>query len=277
MFFQSAVTQASGSDTLPISEFNCEDLTSHVQTLKESTRSKKEKFSCILNLLKSALTEELETPQRLAEINGMNSIRNVVEDKISDVVNQTLQENETENTNSGDRELYDKLLSKATRDITKNTPNIEVPTMIPIFKPRPVIRNDFENINSVRLRSIPVAPDIVHANSNPINIASKFSIPCQRAADVLDMSVALPREVTMKKHEETMQPNVKPNPLVPTSLVANQTPTTVSIHCADSDESLAIMFKPKAISLTQLYGNLLKKITITVLVPYHLSKVGTDQ
>lgn len=260
--FQNVFVQASSES--PISAFNCEELNSHVQNLKESTRSKKDKFCCILNILKSALSEELGNPE------FQETIKDVLENKVTDDSNKVILEKENQSEKTClENELVVKTTEDQRKDCISNTNNLEVPSMVPIFKPRPVMRNKF---NPAHPRSIPVTSTI-QANPNPNHNNPKFTIPCQKAADVLDMSkVSLPIEVTKNSYYE--QPKLEPNTLPQSSISANQAPTTVFVHSADLDEPVSIMFKPKAISLFQLYGNLLKKITITVLVPYHMSKMG---
>lgn len=185
--------------------------------------------------------------------------------------------------NYAKKTLYQLVKSVAVEEIKKycinNTNNLEVSTVIPIRKPRPAMRNDF---NPAHSSSVPVR-QVVHASSSPLTNA-KFTIPCQRAADVLEMSIK-PREVSENKLEKIGQSKLElstPNPSsipinhapIISSISANQVPTTVFVHNDESEEHVSILFKPKAISLIQLYGNLLKKITITVLVPYHMSQMG---
>lgn len=230
--------------------------------------------------MKSALSDVLDNSQ--CQVEEVTHMRNVLEDNPNEINSQAIPEKETEleNRTGVERALFDNSVAKTTqakiKDCTNDTKHLEIPTMIPIFKARPVMRNDFTDSFNPACRKTnppptPIISKAVYAHSNPIYNAQKFTIPCQKAADVLDMSnVALPSEIP----KEHVQPNVQPISPIQRSILSNQSPNTVSIHCADLDESVAMLFKPKAISLIQLYGNLLKKITITVLVPYHMSKMG---
>ncbi|XP_013191435.1 uncharacterized protein LOC106135627 [Amyelois transitella] len=151
------------------------------------------------------------------------------------------------------------------------------PTMIPIFRPnqnlaRNQITKDLIDTTSVTQNPIitqetpvpkenPVTPKDIKPNLNPKPNAVPFSIPCHRASDVLD-------DVNVK------HANLDPMPKDRSSI--SQEPNQVERpEKLETDESVAVIFKPKNISLLNVYGDMLKKITLTVLVPYHISKLGT--
>ncbi|XP_031770326.2 uncharacterized protein LOC116413751 [Galleria mellonella] len=100
---------------------------------------------------------------------------------------------------------------------------------------------------------------------------STFYIPCQKASDVLNdapassISCASLTEANVESVIKDLSANFQKQHL-DEKVASLKTP----------NNSVAILFKTKEISLLKLYGDLLKKITITVLVPYHISKLGQE-
>ncbi|XP_022834901.1 uncharacterized protein LOC111362461 [Spodoptera litura] len=143
-------------------------------------------------------------------------------------------------------------------------PETETPNLIPIFRSK-------ENINS--LNSLKLS-DSRQAEIIPTSNFPAFTIPCQKASDILAETATfpLPNDVLCNNPSGNLKAMAKNTKLNLDNLpFENIVPN--SITCVDSEDSLAVLFKPKAISLMQVYGNLLKKITITVLVPYYVSKL----
>lgn len=313
----------SGVSVLP-AKSNWDEFTASHQTFKESTKAKRDKFSCILNLLKNALAEELQNTYYLTEDaaqDNVSSVNRVIEQQSLDNNENQLERPimRDENESNADQEV----VMKTTSDFTNlgNEQNIiELPNMIPIFKPRPRPKSELKqnvDFNSTPTRQVPtskavafvpekiiqtvmspilgqtqsnqkrakssapiinarqiqksravsfVPEKIIQTNMSPIPNHALFNIPCHRAADVLDMSVLVPKEAPLR--------NTNVDPIARTAKPNFPSQITAPIDCADEDGTVAMLFKPKNISLEQVYGNLLKKITITVLVPYHISKLG---
>lgn len=96
-----------------------------------------------------------------------------------------------------------------------------------------------------------------------------FNIPYQRVSDILDESTfVIPESMYCDNSNWKSDTPVKQQIINPTDAMKS------AITCSESDETVAMLFKPKTISLMQVCDNLLKKITVTVLVPYHVSKIG---
>ncbi|CAG9784768.1 unnamed protein product [Diatraea saccharalis] len=95
---------------------------------------------------------------------------------------------------------------------------------------------------------------------------TKFNIPCHKAADILDDLVPYNPAVHQNSQSKLIPKFESTKPKLGRKFIETEKGTI-------EDESLAIIFKPKNISLLKLYGDVLKKITLTVLVPYHISKL----
>uniref|UniRef100_A0A2H1W2T4 SFRICE_020046 n=1 Tax=Spodoptera frugiperda TaxID=7108 RepID=A0A2H1W2T4_SPOFR len=144
-------------------------------------------------------------------------------------------------------------------------PETETPNLIPIFRSQ-------ENTNNVNTLK---QSNSRQAEMNPVSNFPAFTIPCQRASDILAETATfpLPKDVLCDNPSANLKAIAKNTKLNLDNLpFKNIVPD--SITCVDSEDSLAVLFKPKAISLMQVYGNLLKKITITVLVPYYICDDG---
>ncbi|KAG6447211.1 hypothetical protein O3G_MSEX004879 [Manduca sexta] len=114
-----------------------------------------------------------------------------------------------------------------------------------------------------RNRNVPMKNKRNHLKKAP------FSIPCVKASDILDESLHVTKDPYFKN-----KPRIDMNSIVQDiqSTIENPVSNYISI-CSEPDHTVAMLFKPKTISLMQAYGNLLKKITVTVLVPFHVSKL----
>ncbi|RVE53633.1 hypothetical protein evm_001774 [Chilo suppressalis] len=107
-------------------------------------------------------------------------------------------------------------------------------------------------------KNVVVPREIQQTNHVP---NARFNIPCHKAADVLND--------LLEYNPSTTQQHIEPKSKhLPEDSKANM-PCDVIESGKEKleDESLAIVFKPKNISLLKLYGDVLKKITLTVLVP----------
>lgn len=277
---------------------NWEEPTASNQALKEAANSKRVKLSCVLNLLKDALAEEFQISQLLKESavqdKLMTSMKNIIEDKHTLVNTENQLERpslRSEKESNSENAVYQNVMMKMQSALSNNeyaSNDIEMPTMIPIFRqrsqamPRKELNHTLGELSSTsktsakpqisKSKAVSFLPEkLIQTNLNPIPGTSVFSIPCQRAADVLDMNIA-PKEAVCKNVQVNSKLYPIANEIIPS--IPNQLPAPVTISCADEDDTIAMLFKPKNISLQQIHGNLMKKVTITVLVPYHMSKLG---
>ncbi|XP_059062437.1 putative uncharacterized protein DDB_G0282133 [Achroia grisella] len=119
--------------------------------------------------------------------------------------------------------------------------------------------------------NIPKHNENTNANPNSNPKVATFNIPCHTASDVLnDVPVnSVPCASLTEANVDSVIKEISDN------IQAQHLDEKVA-NLKNPDNSVAILFKTKDISLLKLYGDLLKKITITVLVPYHISKLGQD-
>ncbi|XP_053621219.1 uncharacterized protein LOC128681390 [Plodia interpunctella] len=282
-----------------------------VETNKTNGKTNIEVTKEDFNTTKVLFAEEIVSPIRLADKdskdekllsiglagNGSKEKENATEIKIKDF--KSKQNNTEPKKGVKLQELLKPLLEKSKVNTTEVHPkSYEIPpTMIPIFRPNP---NLTKNQAKDNVETILIAPQTTVSSAKEVSQfkqdlikhdiiesrevkqkdakqynnfyyqsnAAPFNIPCHRASDILD-EVPTKTEVgnpaqsnfeTSEKHESTV------------SHEANQVERPEKL---ETDESVAIIFKPKNISLLNVYGDMLKKITLTVLVPYHMSKLGT--
>ncbi|KAF9805608.1 hypothetical protein SFRURICE_020993, partial [Spodoptera frugiperda] len=122
-------------------------------------------------------------------------------------------------------------------------PETETPNLIPIFRSQ-------ENTNNVNTLK---QSNSRQAEMNPVSNFPAFTIPCQRASDILAETATfpLPKDVLCDNPSANLKAIAKNTKLNLDNLpFKNIVPD--SITCVDSEDSLAVLFKPKAISLMQI-------------------------
>ncbi|XP_035455731.2 uncharacterized protein LOC118279978 [Spodoptera frugiperda] len=292
----------------PTTASKWEQLIPALQLIKANTKIKRERLHNVMHLIKLILAEEMENKEE-SEINYDGDIEkeetvNVIDEReekeddpfsipiidyesivderlrgikeIIDDRNYMLNENEIEcrqdendmnkNRTADISNIVNKISSALNKLKEQNRPQpeIETPNLIPIFRSQEITNN----VNSLK------QSNSRQAEMNPISNFPAFTIPCQRASDILAETATfpLPKDVLCDNPTTNLKAIAKNTKLNLDNLpFKNIVPD--SITCVDAEDSLAVLFKPKAISLMQVYGNLLKKITITVLVPYYVSKL----
>lgn len=285
-----------------------EQLIPALQLIKANTKIKRERLHNVMHLIKLILAEEMENKEESAidcdeDIDKEETV-NVIDDReekeevpfsipiidyesivderlrgikeIIDDRNYMLNENEIEckqdendmnkNRTADISNIVNKISSALNKLKEQNRPQpeAETPNLIPIFRSQ----ENTNNVNSLK------QSNSRQAEMNHVSNFPAFTIPCQRASDILAETATfpLPKDVLCDNPSANLKAIAKNTKLNLDNLpFKNIVPD--SITCVDSEDSLAVLFKPKAISLMQVYGNLLKKITITVLVPYYVSKL----
>ncbi|KAH9644345.1 hypothetical protein HF086_003130 [Spodoptera exigua] len=297
---QNPVTTTSSPSTIS----KWEQLIPALQLLKGNTKIKKDKLHNVIKLIKQVLSEEMENKEdstivydEATDTEVIDNVEerekddplsipiidfeNIVDDRLKDIKeiiddrNYMLDEpkyvckkdvGEEKNKTADVSNVLNKISTALNKLKEQNHPEpvMETPNLIPIFRSK----ENPNNLNSLQ-----------HSNSrqsemNPISNFPAFTIPCQKASDILAETATfpLPKDVLCDDPSVNLKAMAKKTKLNLDNLpFQNIVPDSVS--CVDSDDSLAVLFKPKSISLMQVYGNLLKKITITVLVPYYVSKL----
>nr|BAS21456.1 uncharacterized protein [Bombyx mori] len=107
------------------------------------------------------------------------------------------------------------------------------------------------------------------------NKTHPLQIPCQSVSDILDDAYVLRKQSQSNQQAlgNRIESYKQSNTLTQETNGDAVPVPKLKISCTESDDAISIVFKPKTISLMQVYGNLLKKITVTALVPYHVSKL----
>ncbi|CAB3241665.1 unnamed protein product [Arctia plantaginis] len=148
------------------------------------------------------------------------------------------------------------------------------PTVMGMFRTKNTCQNKLNPPLYEALDPSP-KPQLNQAGINTVSQATRFTIPCQRASDILKetSSFVVPKAAYCNLPKNTNLNSRSKNPKsnsdnLPFTLVPNY------FSCVEEDDSFAVLFRPKKISMMQVYGNLLKKIATTVLVPYHVSKLS---
>ncbi|KAF9420639.1 hypothetical protein HW555_003186 [Spodoptera exigua] len=297
---QNPVTTTSSPSTIS----KWEQLIPALQLLKGNTKIKKDKLHNVIKLIKQVLSEEMENKEdstivydEATDTEVIDNVEerekddplsipiidfeNIVDDRLKDIKeiiddrNYMLVEpkyvckkdvDEEKNKTADVSNVLNKISTALNRLKEQNHPEpvMETPNLIPIFRSK----ENSNNLNSLQ-----------HSNSrqsemNSISNFPAFTIPCQKASDILAETATfpLPKDVLCDDPSVNLKAMAKKTKLNLDNLpFKNIVPDSIS--CVDSDDSLAVLFKPKSISLMQVYGNLLKKITITVLVPYYVSKL----
>lgn len=292
----------------PTTASKWEQLIPALQLIKANTKIKRERLHNVMHLIKLILAEEMENKEESTidceeDIDKEETV-NVIDERtekeevpfsipiidyerivderlrgikeIIDDRNYMLNENEiecrqdendlTKNRTADISNIVNKISSALNRLKEQNRPQeeTETPNLIPIFRSQ----ENTNNVNSLK------QSNSRQAEMHPVSSFPTFTIPCQRASDILaeTASFPLPKEALCDNPTTNLKAIAKNTKLNLDNLpFKNIVPD--SITCVDSEDSLAVLFKPKAISLMQVYGNLLKKITITVLVPYYVSKL----
>uniref|UniRef100_A0A2A4JBH8 Uncharacterized protein n=1 Tax=Heliothis virescens TaxID=7102 RepID=A0A2A4JBH8_HELVI len=292
-----------------------------LQTMKSTSKIKKERLLNVAKIIKFLLSDEIENPnndttkifEEIKEIkepepetgdiypnsviidyesivdDRLKSIKEVIEDK-SYITDKVTAENKTETVQDTPAPKnktadFSKILSKISTALaklkeqknpteTENSNLSEIPTMmVPIFRPKNGCKNDFNPTLFENSQLGNSASSLT--GMNPMPSMSMFNIPCQRASDILEETAnyPLPKEFFYDNQAANLRSLAKNTKLNLDNLpFENVVPNSVT--CVDSDDSIAVLFKPKTISLMQVYGNLLKKLTVTVLVPYYVSKLA---
>lgn len=296
-----------------------EELLPALETIKSTSKIKKERLLNVVKIIKFLLSDEIEnkneqdnceTVKMLEEmkeeikedikkpeefqIPEMPDIDSIVEERlkaIKEVIDDRtymLDEPEVKNKTvtvknepvpaKNKTADFSRILSKISKALAKlkdqnQSSETQTPTMMPIFRSQGC-KNDFSPPLFDNLGQL---GNTVSSQTgiNPMSSPSMFKIPCQRASDILEETVnfPLPREAycdnpTVNLNSLAKNAKLNLDNLPFSNIVPN------SITCVDSDDTISILFKPKTISLMQVYGKLLKKITITVLVPYYVSKLA---
>ncbi|PZC72316.1 hypothetical protein B5X24_HaOG211327 [Helicoverpa armigera] len=312
-------TEDSKTSSISTTDSKWQQILPALQTMKSTSKIKKERLHNIAKIIKflladenenkindtSKICEEIKEKITEPETNEMYSspvltdYENIVEEKLKSIqeviddksymLDKVTAENKTEiqDTPAPKNKTADfsKILSKISTALaklkehknptqTENSNLSEIPTMmVPIFRPKNGCKNDFNPTlyeNSQQLGNSASS----RTGMNPIPSKSMFNIPCQRASDILEETAnyPMPKEFFYDNQAANLRSLAKNTKLNLDNLpFENVVPNSVT--CVDSDDSIAILFKPKTISLMQVYGNLLKKLTVTVLVPYYVSKL----
>lgn len=288
-----------------------DELMPALQILKSTSKIKKERLYNVVKIIKFLLSDEMENKNDGKKImeeikekikepenemfpcptmpdfdsiveESLKSIKEVIDDR-SYMLDKTEEKNNTEinDTPSPKNKTADfsKTLSKIATALAKlkdqnQDSETQTPKLVPIFRPKNAGKNYFSPTlyeNPKQLGNLVSGQTVM----NPITSQSMFNIPCQRASDILEETAnfPLPRDIFCNNPAVNLNSLAKNTKLNLDNLpFDNVVPNSIS--CVDSDDSIAILFKPKTVSLMQVYGNLLKKITITVLVPYYVSKLA---
>ncbi|XP_026742141.1 uncharacterized protein LOC113504173 [Trichoplusia ni] len=256
-----------------------EELLPQLQMIKNTSKIKKDKLYKVAKIVKYLLTEEKENKEATEDVKKEPELPELPEIDIDSIVEERLQpikevvenqsymldtvkENDTTVKNTTDFSEVFKKIAKALTKLKDQCEKEKTPTMMPIFRPTNGGRSDF-------------TPPIETSQFDSPKPRTYFDIPCQRASDILGetANIPLPKEMFCDKPNVNLKSLAKNTKLNLDNLpFKNIVPNSVSV--VDSDDSVAILFKPKNVSFMQMYGNLLKKITITVLVPYYVSKLA---
>lgn len=273
--------------TSPSSCNQWEELLPALKLIKSSSGIKKERLLNVVRIIKFLLADDKEKSQCdkiLEDINETNEfqcpeipdIDSIVEERLKPIkealegdncIPSNAFNNEAPKNNTADiSKILDKI-SAALANVKENNEKGTSSTITPIFK---LINNGCKGMNQAVFENLNQVGKVqARQVINPL-----FNIPCQRAADILDETATfvipkdaycnLPANMNLKSilNSAKLNPENLPFQIVPNS-----------VTCTDSKDTVAILFKPKKISMMQVYGNLLKKITITVLVPYYVSKL----
>ncbi|XP_075988460.1 uncharacterized protein LOC142984606 [Anticarsia gemmatalis] len=245
---------------------NWDELLPTLKMIKSSSNIKKERLLNVVKIIKYLLSDEMEKTQCdkiLNDVKNINEFQSLGMPDIDSIVDERL-----------------KPIKDALED--KNcVPNFEL-------KNEMAKNNNTAELNKVLAKISAALAKVKESNENAesgvcrrknefnsITKSARFNIPCQKASDILKETTTfvVPKEAYCNLPANINLDSILKNPKVnsdnlPFKLVPN------SVTCVDSDDNVAILFKPKKISLMQVYGNLLKKITITVLVPYFVSKIN---
>ncbi|KAJ0170274.1 hypothetical protein K1T71_014202 [Dendrolimus kikuchii] len=283
-----------------------EEVKTTIKSIKKSARSKRNKLATLLTILKSILEEELkcyQTQETKADV--VDPIKEIpeIEQRIENY-NETIDETVCKgavNKSFDCNKILERISAalERSRVFSKEKKPKEPANIMPIFKktPEDSLKSLDGSIKTLPKRQslqspsllkdmppIPMTNLVGKLNSNnaqvpqsyinPVPNTQKFIIPCQRTSDILDDSYLIPKKAYC--NSKNINSNTILKPVVKAteynSLRVNTTPKAVS--CKEADGTVAMLFKPTEVSLMQVYGNLLKKLTVTVLVPYYVSKLG---
>lgn len=290
-----------------------EELMPALQSLKSNSKMKKERLCNVVKIIKFLLSDEMgnkksENSKVKEEIKEkvkdpeddmfpnptmpdfdsiieerLKSIKEIIDDR-SYMMDEPKENNKTEtikDTPAPKNKTADfsKVLSKIAAALAKlkdqnQSSETQTPNLMTIFRPKNGCKKDY---NPTLYENPKQLGNSISGQTgmNPKSSLSMFNIPCQRASDILEETAnfPLPRDMFCDNPAVNLNSLAKNTKLNLENLPFNNVVPN-SITCVDSDDSIAILFKPKTISLMQVYGNLLKKITITVLVPYYVTKLG---
>lgn len=279
-----------------------EDIKETIKSIKKASRNKRNKLTNLLKILKSILEEELKCSQ-IQETNDdiVDKVRqnSEIESEIENY-NRTVEESMCKDTLNKSFDCS-KILERITaalersRAFSNNDNKIKEPIkMVPIFKKSsedsiPLMEDNISTkpqsqclTQSNQLDNMPPIPMaklasidsnseyIGQSHMNAVPDGRQFIIPCHRTSDILDDRYLIPKTTYGDTNSKT---NLKPAVKTIKYNFKQTNPISNSASCKE-DVTVAMLLKPAALSLMQVYGNLLKKLTVTVLVPYYVSKLG---
>lgn len=277
------VTPAIQESTL---DTNWEQLLSNLDLLKDSSAVKKERLLNVVKLINYLLSEgteknecekepevnkdnnELETPD-IEDIENLIDIRMNTEeyDKPNDAENNVSQ-NKTAD--------FSKTIAKIAAALAKieddEKDKGEIENTSPVMG---MFRTKNTRQSKINTLGSSTTPQMDQAEVNSVPQTTRFTIPCQLASDILKetSSFVVPKEAYCNLPKNvSLNSKSKAQKSKSENLSAKLAPKSIS--CVEEEDSFAVLFKPKKITMMQIYGNLLKKISPTILVPYHISKLS---